>query len=73
MVFGPILNKLNVLLQGVNILSVIDCHEEHNFICIQIHFALQWVKVRVRVTLTYPNTLGPIPVHISSEKFIYVK
>ncbi len=47
MVFGPILNKLNVLLQGENILSVIECHEEHNFICIQIDLALQWVKVRV--------------------------
>jgi len=40
MVFGPLMDKVDVVLQRVDITAVIERHEQHNVIGIQVEFAL---------------------------------
>ena len=40
MVFGPLMDKIDVVLQRVDITAVIERHEQHNVIGIQVEFGI---------------------------------
>ena len=40
MVFGPLMDKIDVVLQRVDITAVIEWHEQHNVIGIQVEFGI---------------------------------
>jgi len=40
MVFGPLMDKVDVVLQCVNITAVIERHEQHNVVGIQVEFGI---------------------------------
>ena len=40
MVFGPLMDKVDVVLQRVDITAVIERHEQHNVIGIQVEFGI---------------------------------
>ena len=40
MVFGPLMDKVEVVLQRVDITAVIERHEQHNVVGIQVEFGI---------------------------------
>jgi len=40
MLFGPLMDKVDVVLQCVDITAVIERHEQHNVIGIQVEFGI---------------------------------
>ena len=40
MVFGPLMDKVDVVLQRVDITAVIERHEQHNVVGIQVEFGI---------------------------------
>ena len=44
MVFGPLMDKVDVVLLRVDITAVIERHEQHNVIGIQVEFGIGQVR-----------------------------